>query len=141
MGENIGMARIFIHEILMIILGIDTALRCTGYGVVEMIGKQFKAIDCGVIRNHRKAPHSDCLRCISGGIRQLAKQFNPDVAAIEGGFYFKNAKTSMVLGMARGAAVSTLAEAGVPCYSSTLTIARVSAAIARYGSGAPGSRP
>ncbi len=100
----------------MIILGIDTALRCTGYGVVEMIGKQFRVIDCGVIRNHRKVSHSECLRCISGGIEQLVGQFKPDVASIEGGFFFKNAKTAMVLGMARGSAICMLGRADVPCY-------------------------
>ncbi len=94
----------------MIIIGIDTALRCTGYGVIEVEGKRFFPRDCGVIKNQRKAPLSECLRRITGGMREIIEGYSPVVAAIEGGFYFKNAKTAMVLGMTRGAVVSVLAQ-------------------------------
>ena len=100
----------------MIILGIDTALRCTGYGAVKMDGKRFSVIDCGVIKNTRTAPYTECMRRLSGGIRQVIEEHSPDVAAIEGTFYYKNAKTAMVLGMARGAVISTLATMNVSCY-------------------------
>ena len=100
----------------MIVLGLDVALRCTGYGLVQVDGKRFAAIDCGVIRNKTKDPLSECLRRLSGGVRQLIDTFHPDVAAIEGGFYFRNAKTAMVLGMARGAVVSLLAEGQILAY-------------------------
>ena len=62
---------------------------------MKMQGKQFTVLDCGVIKNSRNAAHSECLRRLAGGIRQVADQFKPDVAAIEGSFYFKNAKTAM----------------------------------------------
>ncbi len=100
----------------MIVLGIDTALRCTGYGLIEVQGKRFRAIDCGIIRNPPKAPHSECLGKLAGGIGQLIEQYHPDIAAIEGGFYLRNAKTAMVLGMARGSVVSVLARHDIPCY-------------------------
>lgn len=99
-----------------ILLGIDSALRVTGYGVVAMTGRQFSALDCGVIGNTRKASLSECLRRHVGGVSELVDNFKPDVAAIEGGFYSKNAKTSMILGMARGAVVSVLAARDIPCY-------------------------
>ena len=97
-------------------LGIDTALRSTGYGVITMTGRKFTAVDCGVIRNARQALLSDCLRRHGSGVEELIKTFKPDVASIEGSFYFKNAKTAMLLGMARGAVVSILARHGLPCY-------------------------
>ncbi len=100
----------------MIIIGIDTALRCTGYGVVEMDGKQFRAEDCGVIRNRPMLPVSECLRRLAGGIEELIENFHPDIAAIEGTFYSKNARTAMVLGMARGAVVSRLAQHQIPAF-------------------------
>jgi crossover junction endodeoxyribonuclease RuvC len=40
----------------------------------------------------------------------------PDAAAVEGGFFFKNAKVAMVLGEVRGVAISSCAAAGVPVY-------------------------
>jgi crossover junction endodeoxyribonuclease RuvC len=100
----------------MKLIGIDTALRCTGYGVIEVQGKDIVALDCGVIKNSRTDSHSNCLRRISGGVRELVRSFEPDIASIEGGFYMKNAKTAMVLGMARGTVISILAEHDVPIY-------------------------
>ncbi len=100
----------------MKIIGIDTALRCTGYGVINVDGKKYSAVDCGVISNTRKASHSECLRRLASGMQEIITCFQPHVAAIEGGFFFKNAKTAMVLGMARGVAVALLAQAKVPTY-------------------------
>ncbi len=100
----------------MIILGIDTALRCTGYGVLEVTGKKMQALDCGVIENSRTAPHSQCLARLVVGIEQLIERFSPDIGIIEGGFFAKNAKTSMVLGMARGVVVASLARREIPVY-------------------------
>lgn len=115
----------------MILLGVDTALRCTGYGIIEVTGKQFRALDCGVIRNTPKMRHSECLRRVAGGIREIIVNFAPTVSAIEGGFFAKNAKTSMVLGMARGAVVSELACAGVDVYE--YAPRRVKQAVVGYG--------
>ena len=100
----------------MIIIGIDTALRCTGYGVVDIDGKKYSAIDCGVIKNKKNYTLSECLRRLAGGIQEIVKLYQPEVAAIEGGFYFINAQTAMILGMARGTVVSILAQAGIPTY-------------------------
>jgi crossover junction endodeoxyribonuclease RuvC len=115
----------------MILLGVDTALRCTGYGLIEVEGKQFRAIDCGVIRNKPKLRHSECLRRVAGGIREIVAKFSPGVSAIEGGFFAKNAKTSMVLGMARGVVVGELATAGIDVYE--YAPRRVKQAVAGYG--------
>ncbi|MFT5128434.1 MAG: crossover junction endodeoxyribonuclease RuvC [Rhodothermales bacterium] len=120
----------------MILLGVDTALRCTGYGVIELQGKQFRAIDCGVVRNTPKMRHSECLRRVAGGIREIVKTFAPEVASIEGGFFAKNAKTSMVLGMARGAVVSELACAGIDVYE--YAPRRVKQAVVGYGNASKG---
>ncbi len=114
------------------VLGVDTALRCTGYGVIETDGRVFRAIDCGVIRNKPKAPVSECLRCLGGGMREIVGAFAPDVAAIEGTFYFRNARTAMVLGMARGAVVSTLASMQIPQYE--YAPKRVKQAVCGHGS-------
>jgi crossover junction endodeoxyribonuclease RuvC len=102
----------------MVILGIDTALRCTGYGAIRMVSPNDALIlDCGVIRNPASAPHSECLRRLAGGTRELVARFNPAAAVVEGAFYQKNIKTAMILSMARGAIVAALAEAGVPVWS------------------------
>ncbi len=101
----------------VVILGVDTAIRKTGYAVLRVNGPgRFTALDCGVIRNAPNLPHSECLRRIAGGIRELISAYHPTAASIEGAFFYKNAATAMILSLARGAAITALAEAGVPVY-------------------------
>jgi crossover junction endodeoxyribonuclease RuvC len=113
------------------ILGLDTALRTTGYGIVDTDGRTFAVVDCGIIRTSPKERLAECLRRLGGGIRELAESYAPDVVAIEGTFFFKNARTAMVLGMARGAAISALTERGIPIYE--YAPRRVKQAVCGYG--------
>lgn len=101
----------------MIILGVDTAIRCTGYGVIEITQvDSVKVIDCGVIKNPKKALHSECLRRIAGGIRELVTTYSPDAAVLEGAFFQKNIRTAMVLSLARGTVISVLSENNIPAF-------------------------
>ena len=102
----------------MLVLGIDPAIRNTGYGVIEVTGAaSFRIVDCGLIRNKPGMPHSECLLRLAGGIRELADNYPIDSASIEDPFVGKNANTAIILGMARGAILATLAEQGIPCYA------------------------
>ena len=98
------------------ILGVDTALRCTGWGMIDVRGNAMKAVDCGVIRNSSKLRMSECLRNLSGGIRELVQLYHPDIAVLEGAFYFENVRTAMMLGSARGSVIAALAENGITIY-------------------------
>lgn len=98
------------------ILGVDTALRNTGYGVLETDGNNFTVLDCGLIQNKRQASLSSCLHCLSSGVSELLELYKPHETALEGSFYFRNAKTAMLLGMARGAVVAAITRAGMPIY-------------------------
>ena len=112
----------------VVILGIDTAIRCTGYGVVEMSGPgKFKILDCGVIKNPRDIAHSECLRRLSGGMRELVAKYHPDTASIEDAFMGRNVKTAMILSLARGAVIAALAELGVQVYQYSPSTAKRSA--------------
>jgi len=98
------------------ILGIDTALRKTGWGLIDACGNRFTPVDCGVILNQPDLFLSDCLRRLNAGIKGLLTRYNPDLAVIEGGFYCKNVRTAIILGTARGAVLGVLAEAQIPIY-------------------------
>ena len=113
------------------ILGIDTALRTTGYGIIDSDGHEFAAVDCGVIKTSKKQPLSECLRRLAGGMRELVQKYAPDIAAIEGAFYFRNVRTAMVLGSARGAVIATLAELSIPLYE--YAPRKVKQAVCGYG--------
>ena len=109
----------------MIILGLDPAIRTTGYGVVEIVtGKRAKILDCGVIKNTPQMPHSECVRRLAGGVRELINTFKPDCASLESPFVGDNAKTAIILGMARGAILTALAENAVPAYAYAPIVAK-----------------
>jgi crossover junction endodeoxyribonuclease RuvC len=113
------------------ILGIDPALRSTGYGVIDTDGQSHRAIDCGVIRTKPRQPLSECLRRLAGGIAELIETWQPEMAAIEGGFYSKNAKTAMLLGCARGVVIAEIATRDLDVYE--YAPRRVKQAICGYG--------
>ena len=100
----------------MTILGIDTSLRSTGYGVLLVEGSRLSSLDHGNIRNAPKLPLSACLRSIHVRVAELIAQHHPDVLSIESVIYGKNAGTMLVLGEARGAVVTAAALANIPIY-------------------------
>ncbi len=100
----------------MTILGIDTSLRSTGYGVLSAQGSRLSMVECGNIRNAPKLSLTACLRAIHSKVGELIAAHSPDVMAIESVIYGKNAGTMLVLGEARGAVLTAAADAGLPVY-------------------------
>ena len=109
----------------MIILGIDPAIRTTGYGVIQAEpGGRFSVIDCGVIANSPKLPHSQCVRRLYSGVCELVNTFHPDCAVLEEPFVGKNAGTAIILGMARGAILAALSVNGIRSFAYAPTVAK-----------------
>lgn len=100
----------------MTILGIDTSLRSTGYGVLAKEGSRFTALEAGNIKNAPKLPLSECLKRIHVRVAELIARYSPDVLSIESVIYGKNAGTMLVLGEARGAVITAAADANIPVY-------------------------
>ena len=109
----------------MIILGIDPAIRTTGYGVIDAgTGGKFSVIDCGVIANSQKLLHSQCVRRLHLGICELVNTFRPDCAVLEEPFVGRNAGTAIILGMARGAILAALSINEIPAFAYAPTVAK-----------------
>ena len=100
----------------MVVLGVDTSLRSTGYGVIKTAGSRLVAKEWGNVPNAPSVPHSECIRRIHAEIARLVAEWRPDVMSVEKVIYGKNANTMMVLGEARGAVIVAGADAGVPIY-------------------------
>ena len=100
----------------MIVLGIDTSLRSTGFGVLSVEGSRLRMLDCVNIPNAPKRPLTECLRKIHAKVAELIATHRADVMAIESVIYGKNAGTMLVLGEARGAVLTAAANASVPVY-------------------------
>ena len=98
----------------MIVLGVDTSLRSTGYGVLEAVGSRLRAIDYGNIPNARDKRVSDCLAAIHDKIASLVSAYAPEEASLEKVIYGKNANTMCLLGEARGAVI--VAASSLPIY-------------------------
>ena len=100
----------------MVVLGIDTSLRSTGYGVIAVEGSRMRCLDSGNIPNKATLPLTVCLKAIHAKVAELIAEFRPDVMSVESVIYGKNAGTMLVLGEARGAVLTAAADADVPVY-------------------------
>ena len=98
----------------MRVLGIDPGSRTTGYGVVERDGCTIRHVDNGGIRPAESLPLAGRLLGIYSELRALIEEHRPDVAVIENVFFAKNARSSLLLGHARGVAMLAASEAGIP---------------------------
>ena len=98
------------------VLGVDTSLRSTGVGVIEAKGSMVRAVQFGTIKNPPKRLHSECLHHLYTGIAEIIEAAKPNVVAVEGIFHFKNSKTAVTLGQARGVVLAAAASAGLKVF-------------------------
>ena len=115
----------------LVIIGVDPSLRGTGYGIIRLARPHPVALLHETIRCPAGWPASRCLALIAQTLRGVLKQHRPTVAVVEGLFYVQNLKTALIMGEARGAALATLAEAGLEIYE--LATRKVKQAIVGYG--------
>jgi crossover junction endodeoxyribonuclease RuvC len=117
----------------MRILGIDPALRVTGYGVIERRGQSVALIEAGVVSPAPNGPLERRLAILHEGITALLLQTAPDVVVIEELYTtYKNPTTAILMGHARGVMCLASAQAGVPVQ--TLGHAHVKRALVGSGS-------
>jgi len=114
------------------VLGVDPGTTATGYGVIEAEpGRPARLIECGVIRTGARADLATRLATLHAGLVEVVDQHRPTVMAVEGIFYAKNVRTSLVLGHARGVILLAAAQAGIPV--AELPPARVKKAVVGRG--------
>ena len=114
-----------------VILGVDPSLRGTGYGVIRLAKPHPVALAHGTISCPAGWERSRCLVKIVGTLRDVLKQHQPTVCVVEGLFYAQNLQTAIIMGEARGAALATIAEAGLEIYE--IATRKVKQAIVGYG--------
>jgi crossover junction endodeoxyribonuclease RuvC len=105
----------------MIILGIDPGLRTTGFGVIEKQGTTLRYIASGTIKTGLEGALPPRLKVILKGVSEIVATYRPDCAAIEKVFVNVNPHSTLLLGQARGAAITALvgADLDVAEYSPT----------------------
>lgn len=113
------------------ILGVDPSLRGTGFGIIRTGGAQPIVLAQGTIACPKDWPRSRCLAKISQTLRDVLREHQPTVCAVEGLFFAQNLKTAIIMGEARGAAMAVIAEAGLDIYE--IATRKVKQAIVGYG--------
>lgn len=98
----------------MRILGIDPGFGRVGFGVIEQVnGNDWKAVAFGVIETSPKKKFVDRLLEVRGELVELVKKYQPARVAVEELFFFKNVKTAIEVGQARGVILLTAVESGL----------------------------
>ena len=99
----------------MRVLGIDPALRTTGFGVIDVDGPALHYVASGTIKTDSvDSGHLPLrLKVIFDGVRELVERYQPHCASVEIVFVNVNPQSTLLLGQARGAAITGLVSAGV----------------------------
>ena len=100
----------------MRILGIDPGSNATGFGVVDYSGGQLRHVAHGVIRPPKSAQTAERLSFIHREILQVVSEFKPAACAIEQVFVAVNVRSALILGQARGAALTALGTGALPVH-------------------------
>ena len=86
------------------ILGVDPGSRITGYGIIELQGRQQQYVASGCIKTSQDDIPGR-LREIFNGLLEITVEYQPTEMAIEQVFMHRNADSALKLGQARGAAI------------------------------------
>ena len=97
----------------MRVIGVDPGLRHTGWGVVEFRNNKIFHIKDGSISPSTKIVVGKRLLEIKNQLLSIINQYNPNMSVIEKIFVGSGSISSLKLGMARGASMIALAEAGL----------------------------
>ncbi len=98
----------------MRILGLDPGIRCTGYGVIAVHGREPTLVDYGTITPPSSGAMGQRLSVLYDDLAQLIEMTTPDEFAIEATFYGVNVKSALTLGQARGVALLCAAHHRLP---------------------------
>ncbi len=99
------MAPNFFPGKIMIIFGIDPGSHATGYGIIKDADGRLSIIDCGTVTTNSKEALSQRVCTIYEKLTELITEYQPDEMAVEDLFNAKNARSSLILGHARGVAL------------------------------------
>jgi crossover junction endodeoxyribonuclease RuvC len=115
------------------ILGIDPGLRSTGYGVIVQTQRKLQYVSSGCIKSQAGALPAR-LKIILQDLREVIASFEPTEVAVEIVFVNVNPQSTLLLGQARGAAISAAVLADLPV--AEYTALQIKQAVAGHGKAA-----
>ena len=115
----------------MRILGVDPGTAIVGYSIVDFEKGKYEIIDYGCIYTHKDEDMPYRLEKIYNELETLIKLWEPNDMAIEELFFFKNQKTVIKVGQARGVIMLCGQKNNLDIYS--YTPLQVKMGVAGYG--------
>ena len=103
----------------MRILGIDPGMAIVGYGILDYERENLNLTSSGSIQTKKGTRESSRLLEIYNDMETVIQKFEPDAAAIEKLFFFRNRTTVMPVAHARGVILMVLEKYGIPIYEYT----------------------
>lgn len=94
-------------------MGIDPGTNYMGYGVIEIVGREPRAVVIGEIDLHKIKDPYEKLRYIFERVRTLVEEYAPDEVAFESPFFGENVQSMLKLGRAQGVAIAAALSAHV----------------------------
>ncbi len=119
---------------LVRIIGIDPGLRITGFGVIDKVGQNLAYVTSGCIKSNDKDSLPERIKTLLDGIGEVVALHRPQQAAVEKVFVNVNPQSTLLLGQARGAAISALVGADLPV--AEYTALQVKQAVVGHGKAA-----
>jgi crossover junction endodeoxyribonuclease RuvC len=116
------------------ILGIDPGLRITGFGVIDKLGQKLAYVTSGCVKTKDSDDLPARIKTLLEGIGEVIALHQPQQAAVEKVFVNVNPQSTLLLGQARGAAISALVGADLPV--SEYTALQVKQAVVGHGKAA-----
>ncbi|MDO4998445.1 MAG: crossover junction endodeoxyribonuclease RuvC [Neisseria sp.] len=101
------------------ILGIDPGSRITGFGVIDVIGREQIYVASGCIKTIPNDELAGRIGVIVEHLNEIIDVYKPQQAAVEQVFVNVNPAATLMLGQARGAALAALVMRGLPVYEYT----------------------
>lgn len=117
----------------MRIIGVDPGLNVTGIGIIAADGDNIAYVAHNVVRTSTEQPLVERLSRIQAGVGQAIREWLPGEGAVESPFVSKNARSALLLGHARAAALLAMAAAGLAV--AEYPPAAVKQSVAGYGRG------
>lgn len=115
----------------MRILGIDPGTSLIGYGIIDVDGKNYKAVYFGDLKTGKNIRNADRVKTVYDFFDKLIKKYRPDKFALESLFFFKNAKTVIKVSEIRGVLMYAAAKNNVEI--AEFTPLQVKQAVSSYG--------
>ncbi len=113
------------------VLGVDPGFGRMGWAVLEGNRNNQNIIEYGCLETSPQDNIEERLWNIYEFLLETSEKYKPDEAAIEELFYFKNAKTVMAVGQARGVIMLALTQRKIPVFH--YTPLQIKNTVAGYG--------